>query len=159
MCPTQTKLQELENDFFDEEIKRAIWDLGQDKVSGPDGFQYFFFQTFWSSIKQDFINLFKELNNGGAHWDRLNYFFIVLIPKKTSPESISEYYPIALMNSVLKIFSKVLASRLTPHLQKIIGDTQTNFIAGRNILYRVAIVQEVIHHCRKTDKEGYRFKA
>lgn len=42
MWPTQTNLQELENDFSDEEIKRAIWDLGQDKVSGPDDFPIFF---------------------------------------------------------------------------------------------------------------------
>lgn len=91
------------------------------------------------------MNLFKELNNGDARLDRLNYSFIVLIPKRDFPESISKYRPIALLNSMLKIFSKVLASRLCPFLKEMIDNIQTGFIAGRNILDDVAIAQEVVH--------------
>lgn len=40
----------------------------------------------------------------------------------------------------------------------MIGDTQTDFIAGRNILDGVTITQEVVHQCRKSDKDGYLLK-
>lgn len=130
MWPHNTNLQDLESDFSEEEIRKAIWDLEQDKTPGPDSFSIFFFRMFWSTIKQDLINLFRELNDGSAHLDRLNYLFIVLISKKTSLELISEYRPIALLNCVVKIFSKVLASRLTPHLQEMIEDTQMGFHCG-----------------------------
>lgn len=60
-----------------------------------------------------------------------------------SPESITEYRLITLLDTVLKIFSKVLASRLTPYLPEMISDAQTSFVVGRNILDGVAIAYEV----------------
>lgn len=102
--------------------------------------------------------MFIELNNGGAHLDRLNYSFIILIPKRDSPESITEYRPIALLNNMLKIFSKVLASCLSSFLQKIIGDTLTSFIAGCNNIDGVTIAQEVVYQCRKSGEDGYLLK-
>lgn len=114
LWPPQNNLIELDKGFFEEEIKKAIWDLGHDKAPGPDDFPIFSFRTFWSTIKEDLLNMFKELNNGCARLDKLNYSFIELLPKRNSPESITEYCPIALLNSMLKIFSKMLASRLTP---------------------------------------------
>lgn len=128
----------MEGEFIEKEEKRAVWDLGQNKALGLDGFLFFFFRTFWSSIKQDLCDLFKEVHNGIARLDRLNYSNIVLIPKKSSPSLISDYRLIALLNSVLKIVSNVLASRLTPQLQKMIAEIQTGFIARRNILDDVA---------------------
>lgn len=104
MWPPQDNLLDLEKNFTEDEIKKAIWDLGKDKALGLDGFPIFFFQIFWSTIKEDLLNLFKKLYNGDARLDRLSYFFIVLIPKRDSLESISEYRPIALLNSVLKFF-------------------------------------------------------
>lgn len=121
MWPPQNNLRQLENDFFDGEVKKAIWGLGQDKTPGPDGFLLFFFRSFWPIIKHDLLNLFEEMNRRSARLDRLNYSFISLIPKNNSPRSISDYRPIAPLNSVLRIFSKILASCLTPYLQEMIG--------------------------------------
>lgn len=102
-------MNELEKDFFEEEIKKDICNLGQDKAPGPDSFPTFFFHIFLTVFKEDLYNLFRELNNGGGLLDRPNCSFVVLIPKKNSLETIPEYRPIALLNSELKIFSKILA--------------------------------------------------
>lgn len=62
--PPQINLCQLENDFSEEVVKKAIWDLGQNKATGPDDFPIFFFQIFWSSIKQDLLNMLRKMNRG-----------------------------------------------------------------------------------------------
>lgn len=64
MWTAQNNLCQLENDFSKEEVKKEIWDLGQDKEPGLDGFSIFFFRSFWSLIKQDLLNLFGKMNKG-----------------------------------------------------------------------------------------------
>lgn len=63
--------------------------------------------------------------------DYLNKTLIVLIPKVQGPESFGNYRPISLCNSICKIISKVIVSRLRPHLQNIVSPFQTAFIPGR----------------------------
>lgn len=58
MWPLQSNLLELEKEFSEEEIKKAIWNLGQDKALGPDGFSIFFIHIFWSTLKDDRFSLF-----------------------------------------------------------------------------------------------------
>jgi len=41
--------------------------------------------------------------------------------------------PISLIHSVAKLFAKILASRLAPHMHKIISKSQSTFIKGRSI--------------------------
>lgn len=63
----------------------------------------------------------------------------MLIPKKISPGLVIDYRSITLLNRTFKIFLKVLTSRLTPHLQDLIGDNYIGFITERNIFDGVAI--------------------
>lgn len=72
--------------FTEEEIKKAIWDLEGDKSRGPDDFQIGFFRAFWEFTKEDLVRLPFEVRNDMARLDRLNFSFIILIPKKESPE-------------------------------------------------------------------------
>lgn len=41
----------------------------------------------------------------------INTSFVILIPKTQCPKSLHEYKPISLINSSLKILTKVLATR------------------------------------------------
>ncbi len=57
---------------------------------------------------------------------------ITVIPKSgKDPSDCANYRPISLINADLKIFSKVLASRLETVIGKIISPDQTGFIKGR----------------------------
>lgn len=55
-----------------------------------------------------------ELMEGKARLDRLKYSHIVLIPKRRRADKIGDFRLIALLNSSLKVVSKVFACRLTP---------------------------------------------
>lgn len=76
----------------------------------------FFFRKFWDLIKEDIIELLHEIWNGQAKLERINFYQIVLIPKREDPKGIGYYRTIALLNSSLKITSKVLTNRLTPFI-------------------------------------------
>lgn len=43
----------LDRPVTDEEIKCAVHQIGPHKAPGPDGILTFFYQEFWSIIKQD----------------------------------------------------------------------------------------------------------
>jgi hypothetical protein len=57
----------------------------------------------------------------------LNQDFVVLVPKKSNPTTITDYMPISLSHSFAKIVSKLLANRLGPELDQLISINQTAF--------------------------------
>jgi hypothetical protein len=56
-----------------------------------------------------------------ADFKLLNSAIIMLIPKKLVPKCVGDYRPIRFVNSIAKIFSKLLANRLAPFLDTIIS--------------------------------------
>ncbi|KAJ0492289.1 putative RNA-directed DNA polymerase [Helianthus annuus] len=47
----------LEAPFNMEEIKSAVFECGDDRAPGPDGFNFRFYKRFWSLLEADFVNL------------------------------------------------------------------------------------------------------
>ena len=81
------------------------------------GFMPVFFQRFWL-IVGDLVK--KEVNRAFVErkiMEYLNSMHIVLIPKIQGPETIGNYKPISLCNSVYKIISKIIVARIKPHLE------------------------------------------
>lgn len=130
-------LRELDDEITEEEMREAIKEQAQEKMPRPDGFSLFFYNIFWEVIREDMMKLITKLNQGKERMDRLNYVNIVLIPKKNIAEYITDYRLILLLNNTVKIITKILANRLAPKLLELVGEYQTRFIKGRNILDRI----------------------
>ena len=64
------------------------------------------------------------------------------------------FMPISLCNSLYKIISKVLTSRLLKILPIIISKQQTGFLLGRQILDSIMMVHEVMHSLEAGKREG-----
>lgn len=75
----------------------------------------------------------------------INTTFLVLIPKVLGVNYFDAFRPISLCNSLYKIFSKVLTTRIIKILLGIIATQQTRFVPGRKILDSIIAVHEVIH--------------
>lgn len=54
-CIGEESAQWMEREFEEEEICKAVFDLGREKAPGPDGFPVAFFQIFWADTKEDIL--------------------------------------------------------------------------------------------------------
>lgn len=82
--------------------------------------------------------------------DYLNKTHIVLIHKIQGPETIGNYRPISLCNSIYKVISKVLVNQIRPHMDSLISPYQAAFIPGRQGADNAIIVKELIHTIGRT---------
>lgn len=131
---TPADLATLEEPFSEQQVHKAIKEMPSDKAPGPDGFARTFFKVCWEIVKEDILLVFNSIYNlRSAHLSLMNSTNIVLIPKKDGAESVSNFRPISLIHSIAKIFSKMLAMRLRPHMHALISVNQSAFIKGRSI--------------------------
>ncbi|KAI3815121.1 hypothetical protein L1987_14777 [Smallanthus sonchifolius] len=134
----------LEEGFSTEEIKRVIWECGDDRAPGPDGFNFRFIKRFWSCFEVDFYRLFTEFyDEPYLHYGSCSSF-IALIAKVTDPSVPQEFRLVSLIGCINKTISKVLVNRLKGVIGKLISDEQTGFLEGRSILDGPLVLNELI---------------
>lgn len=105
-------------DIFIEEIKEALFGIGDNKSPGPDGYTSCFFKSTWGCIEHDFVETIMEFFSSGSILKQINHAVIVL-PKSTHAPSIGDYRTISYCNVIYKVITKILASRLRPILEDI----------------------------------------
>ena len=139
-----------------DEIKDGLWALKAFKAPGPDGLHAGFFQRFWliagDSVKEEVRKVFTDCKM----LEYLNRTNVVLIPKMVGPESLGNYRPISLCNTVYKIVTKILVARIRPFLDKLVSPLQSAFVPGRRSVDIAIVVQEIIHIIsNKKGRVGY----
>jgi hypothetical protein len=135
------------------EIWEAVKDSPAEKAPGPDGFTGVFYRKCWPTIKWDIMAAFNHLYRmAGGNFAALNSAFICLIPKKEQALSVNDFRPISLLHSFAKLFSKVLARRITPLMGDLISHAQSAFLKSRcihdNYLF-VSNLARALHRKRK----------
>ena len=133
LLQTSTELGCLEEPFTEEEIDKVIQNLPSDKSPGPDGFNTDFIKKCWPIIKQNFYNLYHAFYSGDICLQSINGSLISLIPKCEGPVRAADFRPISLLNTSMKIITKLLANRLQAVIQGLIHKNQYGFIQSRTI--------------------------
>ncbi|GKB47772.1 putative RNA-directed DNA polymerase, eukaryota, reverse transcriptase zinc-binding domain protein [Tanacetum coccineum] len=148
----------LECDFSNEEIKRVVWDCGDDRAPSLDGFTFKFFKTFWEVIQPDVVRFIREFFQDACFSEECNSSSIALIPKVGNMKFVSEFRPISLIGCQYKIIGKLLANRLSRVIGSCVSVKQSAFIKGRNILDGLLILNECMAWYRKRKKALMVFK-
>jgi mannosylglycoprotein endo-beta-mannosidase len=144
----------IESEFLKEDIDKVIAELPNNKSPGPDGFNGEFLKKCWPSLAQDFYDLCKDFSEGSVCLRSINSSYITLIPKKDCPLSISDFRPISLLNSSIKLLTKLLADRLQKVIISLVHANQYGFIKTRSIQDCLAWAFEFIHLCKFRKKEA-----
>eukprot|EP00253_Pinus_taeda_P004529 PITA_04529 len=148
----------LMKEVEEEEVREAIWSLHPDKAPRPDGFPISFYREYWTMIKKDLLKMIRWVMKKGKMGGFTNSTYVALIPKENRPSSFSRFRPIPLCNSAYKIISKILASRLKPHLPSMISENQGGFLPNRQISDSILLVQEAIHSSLSRKEKGFFLK-
>jgi hypothetical protein len=144
--------------FSMEELKIAVWDCDSCKCPGPDDVNFGFIKDFWDDMKVDLLRFVYEFHRNGKLLKGINSTFITLIPKKQSPQSLNDYCPISLVGSLYKVLAKLLANRLSSVMSRVISDTQSAFVKGRQILDGIMVANEVVDEAKKLNRDLLLFK-
>lgn len=87
--------------------------LPSGKLLSPDGFTYLYYQTFRDRPLSYLTPLYNGFLEGQPIPHNMMHSYVTMIPKSNNdPLDCSNYRPIALLNSGLKIFPNILANRL-----------------------------------------------
>ncbi|KAI3720995.1 hypothetical protein L2E82_31996 [Cichorium intybus] len=72
--------------------------------------------------------------------------------------SLSDYRPISLIGCIYKILAKALAVRLKSVIGEVIGEVQSAYVAGRNILDGPLMINEIHSWLKKSKRKALMFK-
>lgn len=129
-----------------DEIYEAITSLPSSKVPGPDGFGIEFYKNYSQKLAPLMLRLFNHSIENQEFPQSMYDANISLILKKGKDEmDPASYCPISLLNSDLKIFTRILANRLNKCITKIIHSDQTGFIPGRFSFFNVRRVMNILY--------------
>ena len=90
-------------EVVEEDVRNGLWALKPFKALWPDSLHARFYQHFSHDVGKSICEEVKAIFSHRVVSEHLNDTFVTLIPKCQSPESLNNYRPISLCNSVYKI--------------------------------------------------------
>lgn len=144
-------LSSNQKEYLDEplelrEVSAAISAMQNGKSPGPDGFPIDFYKKFSDQLTPLLLDMFVDALSQGKLPDSLSEASITLLLKPGRDASkCGSYRPVSLLNTDIKILSKLLATRLETPLPNIISTDQTGFIKGRHIFSNIRRLMNVLY--------------
>ncbi|XP_021979830.1 uncharacterized protein LOC110875946 [Helianthus annuus] len=129
-----------------EEVKSAMFSIGENKAPGPDGYTSAFFKNSWDIVGDEVTKAVLDFFDNGKMLQQINHTIIALVPKNPSPNSVTDYRPISCCNVIYKCISKILTDRIKGSLDYLVDINQSAFVPGRKITDNILLTQELMHN-------------
>lgn len=104
----------LHEPLSEDDIRQAMFDIGDDKYPGLDGFPASFFKTYWQMVGPYVVDAVGRFFQFGHLLKEWNQSLLILIPKQDPPEAVQHLRPISLCNVCINVFLNV-SSRVFNH--------------------------------------------
>jgi hypothetical protein len=98
-----------------------VEEMSSYKSPGPDDFTTYFFNYYWSMVREEVFQLLDLSRTSKQVPSALNATFLTLIPKEDLVTNPKQFREITLCNIIYKIIKKVIAVRIKPILPCIIS--------------------------------------
>ena len=132
LSENQVKL--CEENLTEKDLYNSLKSMQSDKSPGNDGLTKEFYETFWTELKEIFVDSVSEAKEKGILSTSQRQAIIKLIEKKDRDKSFTRNWkPSSLLNVDLKILSKALFEKLQYILPDLISSQQTAYIKNRHI--------------------------
>uniref|UniRef100_A0A8C5PI59 Reverse transcriptase domain-containing protein n=1 Tax=Leptobrachium leishanense TaxID=445787 RepID=A0A8C5PI59_9ANUR len=143
---TPSAAELLDEPLTDEELRLAIKSTQSGKCPGPDGFPTHYYKHFADILSPHFLRAFNSLSDTRLLPPQSLMANIVLIPKEgKDKEHCASYRPISLLNCDVKLFAKILATRLNAHIPSLIHLDQVGFVPHREARDNTIRALHLIH--------------
>ncbi|GJW94529.1 hypothetical protein Tco_0174201 [Tanacetum coccineum] len=129
-----------------QEVKSALFSMGNEKSPNLDGFTVAFFKESWDIVADDLVAVVCEFFTNSKILKELNHMIIALIPKVNSPNRVTDYRPISCCNVIFKCISKIIANRIKDSIKVLVSPNQSAFIPGRSIADNILLTQELMQN-------------
>lgn len=140
--------------FSKEEIKAAFFSLPRNKISGLDGYSSKFFIACCDVVGAKVSEAITEFFETVRILKQWNATTLVLIPKIPNASTTSDFRPISCLNTVYKVISKLLASRLKTILPEVISSNQTAFMPGKLLAKNILLATVQDYKVRRSDAKA-----
>jgi len=139
----------LDREITLEELKSVLNEC-KDSAPGPDGIPYKVYKKLWPQLGAFLLDAWKYSFEIGKLPSDQRLSIITLLPKEGKDLSkIENWRPITLTNCDLKIFTKLLADRVSGILDKVIHPCQTAYIPGRVVHDNLRLFDFYSNYCKE----------
>ncbi|CAA7040466.1 unnamed protein product [Microthlaspi erraticum] len=132
------------------DIKKVLFKLKPNKSSGPDGLTSGFYKAAWDFLGEEVTTSISRFFSSSFMPTSTNSTILTLVPKFPGASKISDFKPISCLNTLYKVVSKLLVSRLKPLLPSLILPNQTAFIKDRLLVENTVLAGEIVNGYHKS---------
>lgn len=137
---------DLDDPITVEELRRAVGGMKPGKAPGSGGFTLQYYQSLLPLLAPHMVKMFNGLGEGALLPRDTLRAHISLIPKEgKDAAACGSYRPIYLLNVDLKLFTKILANRITQHMPDLVHLDQVGFVPAREARDNTTKVLNLIH--------------
>jgi sorting nexin-29 len=126
------------------EVKTAILSLKNWKIPGPDGIAAELIKFGGEKLQNIIFQVCQEIWNEKKMPENWNKAIIIPLYKKGNRTDCHNYKGIVLLNTVYKVYSKILLARFTPYSEECLGDYQCGFRKGKSTIEQLPTIGQII---------------
>jgi len=113
-------------------VEDVLKSIDASKGPGPDQIPPCFVKMCFQSLSTPLTMIFNSSLKGGTFPEVWKTSTIIPIPKNDDRSKITNYRPIAILNTFGKVFEKIVAKHLSFDLKSVISPFQHGFVSGRS---------------------------